>query len=77
MKNKEQTATLSDKFEARRKRVNDTCNEYTQAIAHTSFNQIEEDVRRFIKIILNKPQRITYKKWIKQNAGDKLVENKQ
>ena len=40
---------LSEKFEARRKRVNDTCNEYTQAIAHTSFNQIEEDVKEFIK----------------------------
>jgi len=43
--------TLSDKFKERRKRVNDTCNEYTQAIAHTSFNQIEEDVKAFIKKI--------------------------
>lgn len=43
--------TLADKFNARRKRVNDTCNEYTQAIAHTSFNQFEEDVKQAIKEI--------------------------
>jgi hypothetical protein len=33
----------------------------------------EKIVKQFIKIILNKPQRITYRKWIKQNAGEKLI----
>ena len=30
-------------------------------------------VKEFIKQILNKPKRITFKKWIKQKAGDKLI----
>jgi len=34
----------------------------------------EDDVKQFIKIILNKPDRITYIKWIKLNAGKELVE---
>ena len=75
--------TLSDKFKERRKRVNDTCNEYTQAIAHTSFNQIEEDVKAFIKELKkefirnahdgNNVNLMDLDFIIDQKAGDKLI----
>ena len=32
----------------------------------------EKDVKEFIRLLKNKPKRITYKKWINQLAGDEL-----